>query len=949
MKQSEPTSLKLSWSWPFDRKDWIAGGVAWLVSQVVYCLTTQPNVGLLDSGEFLTAAVHVGVPHPTGYPLWTIGAHIFKLFPFGNGAWEVNLFSGFCTALSVGIIGLILCNSMRWAGVRDRLAQILSAGWALALAFSISMWSQAVIAEVYGLHVLVVTLYLWVLYRWIREPAWTNGLAWSAFFFALGMSNHHLMIALSPLPLFVMLLRRRDLLAEGLLYLSFAAALVYWGFGSISGDQPTLHSSLRFFYCVGTGLLLWLLVKRKLTHWRTGVLVLFGVGIGLSPYAYMPLASQTNPPMNWGFTSTKEGFFYSINRSQYSGKLSDQLLKTVGRVMGATPQELLAPPEPPPGTPKPPSFQETLGKFSQLYWRKIVANFSPLAILALVAAVAFLGGLPSPIRSWIQVTALGFLLAGFLQPAFDQAGADEAAWLLYMPYLGFSHAFFVLLAGLGSGLALERFARRPSIAYGLAIPLVAGIAAFSFRQNLTFCSQREHWFGWMYGRDMLADLPKDSFVYGGTDPGRFVPTYMILSESFEPKKYKRDPNFDRRDLYVITQNALADAFYNQYIRNHYSTERPASRGWVDKWLGRDKHFPDAPLVLPRQEDIMNIYQDAIERRQRDLSAPDPNSDPTVLNSMVGEWIWQRNKDQRHFFVEESFPMEWSYPNAVPHGLCYEIKKDPVPVLTSEQVEGDMKYWREYIDYLKKDPRFEDDIDAQRSFSKLRNTGGNIYKWRKMPEAAEKAYRQALELWPGNTETLNNFTDLLMQQKRAPELRDILERASKADPNNGLLTMLLANCERRIALGKEISSLEQKWRDSSKDPQLFQQLLGKYSEEGNLAKADPLVLQGASLFSTNAEILRDIVNYYAVQSRVPAAIEYGKRLEKLAPEDGDLKFGMAKFNMAIGNRAEFYRYLKEAIRVGGLPMREKIASEGMFQKIQGEPEFQASLKPPQKGQ
>ena len=53
----------------------------------------------------------------------------------------------------------------------------------------------------------------------------------------------------------------------------------------------------------------------------------------------------------------------------------------------------------------------------------------------------------------------------------------------------------------------------------------------------------------------------------------------------------------------------------------------------------------------------------------------------------------------------------------------------------------MMYWREYIDNLKSDPRFEDDIDAQRSFSKLRNTGGNIYKWRKMPEAAEKAYRK----------------------------------------------------------------------------------------------------------------------------------------------------------------------------------------------------------------
>lgn len=945
MKQ---TALKIEteacWSWPFDRGDWLVAGVAWFLAQTIYIFTAQPNVGLLDSGEFLTAAVHVGVPHPTGYPLWTIGANLFRLLPIGNGAWEVNLFSGFCTALAVGIVGLILCNSLRWGGVRDRLAQILGLGWALALACSVSLWSQAVIAEVYGLHVFVVMLYLWVLYRWVRAPAWTNGLAWSAFFFALGMSNHHLMIALAPLPVVVMLLTRRDLLAEGLLYLSGAAALVYWGFGSISGEPATWHSSVRFLWCVGVALVLWLLVKRRLNFWRTGLWVLLAVGLGLSPYAYMPLASETNPPMNWGFTSTKEGFFYSVNRSQYSGKLSDQLLKTIGRAMGATPPELLQPPTPPPGSPPPPSFQETLGKFSQLYWRKIVANFTPISILALVAAVAFLGGVPRLMRTWIQVTALGFLLAGFLQPAFDQAGADEAAWLLYMPYLGFSHAFFVLLAGLGSGLAIERWAKKPRMSMGVAALLVGIIAAFSFRQNLTFCSQRGHWFGWMYGRDMLADLPKDSFVFGGTDPGRFVPTYMILSESFEQRKNKRDPSFDRRDLYIVTQNALADAFYNQYIRNHYATERPISRGWVDKWLGRDKHFPKAFLVLPRQEDIMAIYQAAIEKRQKDASAPDPNADPTVLNSMVGEWIWQRNKGQRRFFVEESFPMEWSYPYAVPHGLCYEIKKDPVSTLTADQVKGDMDYWREYIDHLQKNPLFEDDIDAQRSFSKLRNTGGNIYKWRKMPEAAEKAYRQALELWPGNTETLNNFTDLLMQQKRAPELRDLLEKASRADPNNGLLLMLLANCERRMALGKEVSALEEQWRDGSKDVAVFQKLLGKYSEEGNLGQADPLVAEGAKLFVTNVEVLRDVVNYFAVQNRVPNAIEYGKKLEQLLPGDAEVKLGMAKFYMASGNRSEFYRFLKEAIRCGGLPMREKVASEPIFQQIQSEPDFQAVIRP-----
>ena len=295
---SHESREKHRWHWPFEKPDWLAALAAWLVAQVGYFFSTQPNVGLLDSGEFLTAAVHMGVPHPTGYPLWTIGSWLFQLLPIGNNAWEVNLFSGVCTALAVGLAALLLSSSMRWAGIAGRLAQVLSLGWAIALAFSVSIWSQAVIAEVYALHVLAVMLYLVAIYRWVRDPAWTNGLAWCAFFFALGMSNHHLMISLSILPVLVMVLRRRDFLAEGLLYLSGAAALVYWGFGYLSQEPPTWHSSVRFLWCVGVAFLLWMVIKRRLQYWRTGLLVFVGVALGLASYAYMPLASATNPPMN---------------------------------------------------------------------------------------------------------------------------------------------------------------------------------------------------------------------------------------------------------------------------------------------------------------------------------------------------------------------------------------------------------------------------------------------------------------------------------------------------------------------------------------------------------------------------------------------------------------------------------------------------------------------------
>jgi hypothetical protein len=90
--------------------------------------------------------------------------------------------------------------------------------------------------------------------------------------------------------------------------------------------------------------------------------------------------------------------------------------------------------------------------------------------------------------------------------------------------------------------------------------------------------QRNHWFGYWFGHDMFTppygiypEMTRDAILFGGTDPGRFCPTYMIFCESFIPHKTQpvADQRFDRRDVYIITQNALADATYLQYIRSEY--------------------------------------------------------------------------------------------------------------------------------------------------------------------------------------------------------------------------------------------------------------------------------------------------------------------------------------------------------------------------------------------
>ncbi len=89
----------------FSWRDWLAFSLAAGLCLAGYLVSIQPSVGLEDSGEFLVAAYHLGVPHPPGYPIWTILAWAWqKLIPFGNIAWRVNLMSVVFGAAAIGLV-----------------------------------------------------------------------------------------------------------------------------------------------------------------------------------------------------------------------------------------------------------------------------------------------------------------------------------------------------------------------------------------------------------------------------------------------------------------------------------------------------------------------------------------------------------------------------------------------------------------------------------------------------------------------------------------------------------------------------------------------------------------------------------------------------------------------------------------------------------------------------
>ena len=928
------------------RADWLAAAVAALVSGAVYFYTAQPNVGLLDSGEFIAAAQHFGVPHPTGYPLWTLLAWLFQLLPLGNAAWEVNLFSGFCGALAVGVATLLASSMLRWMmpfwggdekqPVRVWVVGLVAVSFGLLFAFSFSFWTQAVIAEVYTLHGLLVGLFLTSLYWWVRRPQRDLPILASFFTFSLCMSNHHLTLALAPLPLLVPLLVRKSVFWEVLVAALVSAALVYLGFAWLSGDPTTWSTAMRFFYFAMLGLLVLLALKWRRADVRIILLVPAVVILGLLPYAYMPLASSTNPPMNWGYTRTPEGFFYSINRTQYAGSLSDLIVKTLGKGMGTAPEK--------PPTPPDPTRLSTLElgrEFSVFYWRKLGENFTLWSVVAFFAAVLAIFRLPLRQRTFLYLLFIGFVLAAFLQPIMERTETTIDAWSLQFPYHGYAYLMFALICAAGTGYVLQRISSaRPALgnlAFLLPLlPLWTGI------QNAPLCSQRGHWFGWDYGHDMLKDLPKGAFVFGGTDPGRFVPTYMILGESFVDPKHRRDPDFDRRDLVIVTQNALADAFYQKYIHDHYAPGRPKAKGWFEKWLGRDKQYPVDDTKMPSEQELVDIVRKVSMNLPPGANPQDP-SVGILYHAAIAQWIFEHNKDKREFFIEESFPMEWTYAYAVPNGLSYRLNKEPLATLPPEVVAEDFRFWNAYVDRLLGDKNFHEDFDAKRSFSKLRNSTGNIYRARQMWPEAERAYRQALQLHPNNMESLVALSDILRAQKRWDEMEIIWDRAIQGDPSNRAVQSARQRVVRLREADREIAILQRELAANPQNPEIVSNLLRLYLETGQPNLAQAQLEESARQFGDSPEFLRFALDFANANGLWQAGLGPARKLAATMTNDPNIWLLLARFEFANRDFNAFAEAARKAMQLGGMQAKIAIANDPLYLMARGSPDFQKLLQ------
>src|SRR5262245_23444762 len=105
----------------FRRIDWITFAVTSILVFATYFYTLAPDLTLEDSGELAVGSYYAGVPHPPGYPVWTLYTWLFTQIPCANIAWRVALSSAVAGAFACGLLALLVSrgSSMLLEGIPD--------------------------------------------------------------------------------------------------------------------------------------------------------------------------------------------------------------------------------------------------------------------------------------------------------------------------------------------------------------------------------------------------------------------------------------------------------------------------------------------------------------------------------------------------------------------------------------------------------------------------------------------------------------------------------------------------------------------------------------------------------------------------------------------------------------------------------------------------------------
>lgn len=238
-----------------DRNYWLGFWFILLSVAGLYFYNQANTIYGGDAGDLVSAIVVGGIPHPPGYPLYTVlGILLNKVILIGTAAWK----TGFLSSVPA-VFTAILFYDLLILLTGTILPSIIAT---LVFTLVYPIWLYAQVPEVFSLNNFFMMLLLWLCFNFVRCGK-IKYLYISAIVFGLALSHHQIIVFLLP-ALFFLLFQKRKIFQKGVVFKSF----------------------------------------------------LF-LGFGLLPYLYPIFASFSNPPINWQGPPTITNFINLVTRAGY--------------------------------------------------------------------------------------------------------------------------------------------------------------------------------------------------------------------------------------------------------------------------------------------------------------------------------------------------------------------------------------------------------------------------------------------------------------------------------------------------------------------------------------------------------------------------------------------------------------------------------------------------------
>jgi hypothetical protein len=274
-----------------------------------------------------------------------------------------------------------------------------------------------------------------------------------------------------------------------------------------------------------------------------------------------------------------------------------------------------------------------------------------------------------------------------------------------------------------------------------------------------------------YGNAILDSLRPGMVYVGGTDPGRFIPTFL-------------NETSDEEHHIVLTQNAMADSTYLKYVDflyggnfgtlNDNDSQSAFQQYMVDaqRRLKHDQDFPDEPKQILPGEDIRNTDGRIEVSGQVAVMG---------INELLLQDFMNKNPDAT-FALEESFPLRSFYSNSVPLGPIMELRAaDAQNTFTSERADQVLDYWRDVGQQLVSDADSPEGSAARKTYSKMISSQANLMANHNFTADAEQAYQLAAQVEPSSPEAAYGLANLLARDGRNDEAQHVISDFQRRNP------------------------------------------------------------------------------------------------------------------------------------------------------------------------